>query len=304
MWINLLRSSYLAARRLLLGTGISLVPPFSWIKGAALRGLRGSPRVPVLGSWMRRDPGDRLNLAVNGIYEPEDTMFVRRAVRPGDTVVDVGANIGYYTCYLARLVGPTGRVITFEPARDLFEILRDNVQFNGYGHVQLENKAVTDHTGPLTLYVEEGRPEDNRIFKDENDPAPRTEHTVEGVCLDDIPALREYPPAFIKMDIQGAEIFAIRGMRQVLRDSPEVCVLLEYWPYGLVRAGFRPEELVEELRKAGLEVRRADADGQLVPVEASDQNALCGMGIGIYINLVAAHPARMRALAEPEGHPS
>lgn len=296
MWLKFLRSLYLAARRVLLGTGISLIPPFSWIKQAALRRLRGSGRVPVLGSWMRRDPGDRLNLAVNGVYEPVDTAFVGRVVRPGDTVVDVGANIGYYTCYLARLVGPQGHVLAFEPAPDLIDILRDNVSFNGYANVQLMNQAVTETTGSLTLYMEAGRPEDNRIFKDEQDSAIRSEHVVDGIRLDDIPLLREHPPAFIKMDIQGAEIYAIRGMRRLLRESPEVCVLLEYWPYGLQRAGFRPEELVETLLEAGLHVCRVADDGQLVAVEPSQVQGLCAVGRGIYINLVAAHPDRMAAL--------
>ena len=304
MWLKFLRSMYLGARRLLLGTNISFIPPFSWIKKAALRGLRGSDRVPVLGSWMRRDPGDRLNLAVNGVYEPRDTAFIGRVVRPGDTVVDVGANIGYYTCYLARLVGPRGHVLAFEPAPDLIGILRENVTFNGYANVQLENKAVTEKTGPLTLYMEAGRPEDNRIFKDGKDPAVRSEHKVVGICLDDVPFLRAHPPAFIKMDIQGAEIFAIRGMRRLLRDSPEVCVLLEYWPYGLIRAGFRPEELVEELRAAGLEVRRVSENGRLVPVAVGQLPELCGIGLGVYINLVAAPPARMRMLAEEAEQPA
>ena len=300
MWLKLLRSLYLAARRVLLGTGISFIPPFSWIKKAALRGLRGSGRVPVLGSWMRRDPGDRLNLAVNGIYEPIDTAFVGRVVQPGDTVVDVGANIGYYTCYLARLVGPKGHVLAFEPAPDLIDILRDNVAFNGYENVQVLNQAVTETTGPLTLYMETGRPEDNRIFKDEQDSAIRREHVVEGTCLDDSPFLREHPPVFIKMDIQGAEIYAVRGMRRLLQESPGVCVLLEYWPYGLIRAGFRPEELIETLLGVGLHVCRVADDGQLVAVDPSQVQGLCGVGRGTYINLVAAYPDRMAALiAEP-----
>ena len=301
MWLKILRSLYLAARWLLLGTGISFLPPFSWVKKAALRRLRGNGRVPVLGSWMRRDPGDRLNLGVNGVSEPVDTAFVGRVVRPGDTVVDVGANIGYYTCFMARWVGPAGRVVAFEPAPDLIGILRDNVVHNGYANVQVENRAVTETTGPLTLYMEDGRPEDNRIFSDGE--GERTAQPVQGVRLDDVPVLKEHPPTFIKMDIQGAEILALRGMRRVLKESPEVCVLLEYWPYGLIRAGFRPEDLVEELHAAGLEVCRVADDGDLVPVAIGQLKDLCGEGKGQYINLVAAPPARMRSLtADP--HPS
>jgi FkbM family methyltransferase len=296
VWVKLLRSLYLGARRLLLGSGISRLPPFSWIKKAALRGLRGSERVPVLGSWLRRDPGDRLNLAVNGIHEPVDTAFVGRVIRPGGTVVDVGANIGYYTCYFARLVGPKGHVVAFEPAPDLVGILRDNVAYNGYSHVRLENKAVTDKSGPLTLYMEEGKPEDNRIFKDAEDSTPRSEQVVEGVRLDDVEFLRDHPPTFIKIDVQGAEIFAIRGMRRVLKESLNVCVLVEYWPYGFIRARVRPEELVEVLKESGLDVCRVTEEGKLKPVNASQLKDVCGEKRLDYLNLVAAHGPRMESL--------
>lgn len=301
MGLRWLRKMYLAARRVLLGTGISTVPPFSWIKQAALRRLRGPGRKPVLGSWMRLDPLDRLNLGVNGVYEPEDTAFAGRVIRSGNCVVDVGANVGYYTCYFSRLVGPKGRVLAFEPAPDMFEIASDNVRYNGYDtQTEVRNQAVTDHSGPLTLYMEEGRPEDNRIFNDGE--APRKAVAVEGVCLDDVEELKTRPPDFIKMDIQGAEIFAIRGMRRVLRESTNVCVLLEYWPYGLLKTGRQPEELIGELMDAGLVVCRvAEEDGRLVRVRKEDARELCGVGIGTYINLVAAHEKRMAELLLREG---
>lgn len=79
-----------------------------------------------------------------------------------------------------------------------------------------------------------------------------------------------------------------------------MCVLLEYWPYGLIRAGFRPEELIETLLGVGLHVCRVADDGQLVAVDPSQVQGLCGVGRGTYINLVAAYPDRMAALiAEP-----
>lgn len=294
MWQKMLRSCYLASRRVLLGTGISVVPPFSWIKRAVLRSLRKPERTLVMGSWMRLDPNDRLALAIYQVYEPEDTAFVGSVVRPGDTVVDIGANIGYYTCYMSRLVGPQGHVLAFEPDADVVKILRDNVQFNGYSQAMVENKAVTEKSGPLTLYREEGKPDDNRIFASKD--SARSEQPVEGVCLDDCPFLRDHPPAFIKMDIQGAEIYAIRGMRRVLSESPEVCMLLEYWPYGLIQAGFRPEDMVEALTAAGLKVCRVAEKGRLIPVDVEMLKTVCGEGHADYINLVAAHEPRMKVL--------
>jgi len=294
MLFQLFRNVYHFFRKLFLGTGISTVPPFSWLKQWAVASMRGARRAPVLGSWMRLDPGDRLNLAVNGVYEPEDTEFVRRVVKPGDVAFDIGANIGYYTLFLSRLVGPSGRVVAFEPAPDLLEILRGNVAYNRCAHVTVEPKAVTDRTGPLVLYMEAGRPEDNRIFA--ADDSARSEVRIEGVALDEAPAVAGLSPSFIKMDIQGAEMQALRGMVGLLRASPRVCVLLEFWPYGIIKAGHEPLDLVDALNAAGLEVRRVMPDLRLTAVDRARLVEECGIGIGLYINLVAAHPERMREL--------
>lgn len=290
---RLMQKIYLWLQARLIGTGISLIPPFSWIKTLMLKYLRGKERVYVLGSMMKRDPLDRLNLAVKGVYEPEDTEFVRRIIKPGDVVYDIGANIGYYTLFFSRLAGPQGHVYAFEPAPDLHAILQENVRLNGYTNVTIEQKAVTGSTGPLTLFMEEGRPEDNRIFPDHK--VERSEVSIQGVALDDmnLPA-----PAFIKMDIQGAEILALRGMRRILEQSKDVCLLTEFWPYGLQEVGYRPEELVDELVQAGLEVRRVSPELTLESIDRETIVDECGIGIGTYINLVAAHPERMQAVIE------
>ncbi len=94
----------------------------------------------VQGSKMFLDPGDSLNLSINGVYGELDTQIIREQIKEGDIVIDVGANIGYYTLIFAQLVGKTGKVFAFEPEPKNFEILKKNIEINNYGNVTVEKK--------------------------------------------------------------------------------------------------------------------------------------------------------------------
>src|SRR5262249_36832247 len=106
----------------------------------------------VLGHRMRLDTCDSLELSIHGIYEPAETRFVEANVPRGGCVLDIGANIGYYTLLFARAVGPAGRVFAFEPEPENFDLLRQNVRSNGYENVRMENLAVADENGWLNLF--------------------------------------------------------------------------------------------------------------------------------------------------------
>ena len=88
------------------------------------------------------DKGDSLGLSLFGSFEPEQTALVETLVKPGDTVVDLGAHIGYYTLLFAKLVGPSGHVVAFEPSPASCAILRRNVASNGLANVTIVNAAV------------------------------------------------------------------------------------------------------------------------------------------------------------------
>ncbi|MDX3388383.1 FkbM family methyltransferase, partial [Streptomyces niveiscabiei] len=90
-----------------------------------------------------------------GAWEPHLTSFVSRRLRPGDTFIDVGANIGYYTVLASQLVGSTGRVVAVEPSPDFHEALAGNVRLNGCANVRTVNTAVSDTPGRLTFYLED-----------------------------------------------------------------------------------------------------------------------------------------------------
>jgi FkbM family methyltransferase len=214
--------------------------------------------VMVQGHLMWLDHIDALELSTSEVYEPASTKLLLSDLRPGHVVLDIGANIGYYTLLAARIVGPQGKVFAFEPEPTNFALLRKNVEANGYRNVVLVNKAVAHRTSAATLYLNERNPGDHRLF-DVNDG--RESISIDMVSLDDyfgaaLPAVQ-----FIKMDIQGAEHSAIRGMENLLRANGRVRLLTEFWPAGIRRSGSDPIEFLEKLRRLGFELNEFGEDG-------------------------------------------
>ena len=91
----------------------------------------------VMGNKMFLDPQDSLLLSINGIYEEFETELVSKEISKNDVVVDIGANIGYYTLIFAKLVGENGKVFAFEPDPSNFALLKKNVELNGFRNVVL-----------------------------------------------------------------------------------------------------------------------------------------------------------------------
>ena len=195
-----------------------------------------------------------LHRATYGLYkgwsDREERKLLDGLITPGMTVLDIGANIGIYTEFLAKLVGPSGRVVAFEPERRNLERLRRATQ--KYRHVEVVHAAVSDHSGTIKLYVADDLNVDHRSY------APKRESVeVVAIALDDFFAKRDGVD-LIKMDIQGAELAAVRGARRLLESDHAPIILFEYWPYGLRSAGENPQALLDELRSFGYELRTID----------------------------------------------
>jgi len=95
--------------------------------------------VNVLGHKMYLDDLDTLHLAINGIWEPLETNLIKNKIKEGDIVLNIGANIGYYTLLIARLVGSNGKVFAFEPDLNNFKILKKNIEINNYKNNKKSN---------------------------------------------------------------------------------------------------------------------------------------------------------------------
>lgn len=223
----------------------------------------------VYGHRMTLDPDDTVvskKLCAEGSFEHLETELVLRDVRAGDVVVDVGANIGYYTLLFARQVGQHGHVYAFEPDPHNFNLLRRNVLQNGYSNVTCVPCAVSDRSGAVRLYRNDGNRGDHRIY-DSRDGREAVETAC--IALDDYFADVARPVNFIKMDIQGAEARALRGMQRVIeRGAADLRMVTEFWPRGLTLCGDDPRQFLEVLRSLGFDVGVIDETaGHILPAD-------------------------------------
>jgi FkbM family methyltransferase len=237
----------------------------------------------VNGHRMYLDDRDSLRLSVARVLEPAETHYFQSTLRPGDVAIDVGANIGYYTLLFAKCVGAAGHVHSFEPDPTNFGLLSRNVAHNGYGNVTLHHRAVWSERSELRLYLSDENRGDHRSYASEE---ARASIAIEAVRLDD--ALAELPRVdLVKMDIQGAEHHALRGMQTLLERNLDVRLAMEFWPGGLARAGASAEALLDlltDMRFAFLEIR--DDTMQLRPIQKSELLARIDPTSDDFINLV------------------
>ena len=237
-----------------------------------LRGIGGD--VNIRHHWT----GDRLKLHLfrhkgywyHGRKRELDTMLLfADLISPGDFVVEIGGHIGYVSIYLAKLVGPSGRVVVFEPAPDNLRYINANVA--RFTEVTVISQAVSDRTGKAQLYVEELTGQNNSLLNDyavfeENQKwafVQTKKKSVEVRCttLDDFIRESDLPrPSLIKIDVEGAEHLVLQGMQETLRRSgvalmvevternAEVVRLLRDAGFALFRPDRRPISLMESVR--------------------------------------------------------
>ncbi|MDY0091854.1 MAG: FkbM family methyltransferase [Candidatus Vecturithrix sp.] len=175
------------------------------------------------------------------VSERTERRLISQVVKPGQCIVDIGANIGIYTCLFSKLVGPTGEVHAFEPEHKNFQHLQHLTRH--LCNVTLHQLAIGLSTGQLTLYCSNELNVDHRTyFTSEMRPS----QTVNSITLDDY--IQGKPVDFIKMDIQGYEYAALQGMQKTLQRNPSLWMIMELSPYHLQLAGSNQEDVVRFLQ--------------------------------------------------------
>jgi FkbM family methyltransferase len=172
-----------------------------------------------------------------GVWEKQETEIIKKIVNQGDVVLDIGANIGYFTLLFSRLVGPSGKVYSFEPEPENFSLLKKNVELNNYKNIILIQKAVSNENRKIKLFLSMNNEGDHQIYDSGEN---RNFIEIDSIRLDDYFKNFEKKINFIKMDIQGAECKAIEGMQNILEKNNQLKLITEYWPYGLINFDDEP----------------------------------------------------------------
>ncbi len=161
--------------------------------------------------------------------DKHEIALMKQHIRKGDVVLDIGANIGFYTKILSALVGENGKVYAFEPDKTNFSHLIRNA-----GHlknVEFHNKAVSDKTGTITLYHSDLLNVDHKTYATKDFTSTSE---IECVAMDDI--IPGQKVDFIKIDIQGYEYFAFQGMQQIFKKNEHLKIITEFYPLGMHNA--------------------------------------------------------------------
>jgi FkbM family methyltransferase len=199
---------------------------------------------------------------INGIWEPHSTMAMRRLLHPGAVVFDIGANTGYYTLLFAEVAGERGRIYAFEPVPSTIAILKRNLARNASlaRRVELIEVALSDHEGFVTLNVASERNLGaSHVVAAEVVDAGRTAAglagtvTIQSRTADSVWNEQERPAVdLVKLDIEGHEYHALRGMHELIAASPAISILVEVRETFLIAAGTSSDQLFAHMRSLGL----------------------------------------------------
>lgn len=191
-----------------------------------------------------------------GALEPGTTTVLTRIVKEGDTVVDVGANIGLLTLPAARRVGATGKVVAVEPVPRLVNVLQRSMHINGMAdRVMIETCAAAAGNGTAQIHV-------GKVLGYSSLLPVEVEVDAVDVRLCPLDELvsAEANVSLVKIDTEGYELDVWRGMRRIVSENPGLAVIVEFGPSHLQRAGVNIGDWLRELLAPGFRAFEIDEE--------------------------------------------
>lgn len=191
---------------------------------------------------------------LNLIHEEATTALFKKVVKEGDIIIDVGANIGYFSLLAARISGQKGKVYSFEPEPTNFKYLSKNIQINNYIQVSTYQKAVSNKEGQVKLFICPYDSGHHTINQSQGIKSYRhgcsgeiTEIEIDAVALDNFLAKESERVDLVKIDAEGAEMLVIEGMKNILIRNKRIKVFLEFFPLLITGMESSPERLINFL---------------------------------------------------------
>jgi FkbM family methyltransferase len=229
-------------------------------------------RLPFGAWWLAENSVLDHELAQNG-YETAELNFVERLLRPGMTVLDLGAHHGLYSLLAAKCVGPAGRVIAFEPSPRERRRLQLHLRLNGAKNVEVQPFALGPHVGSAQLHlVGNGDDGCNSL----RPPAVLGPVSTVPVALrsvdEELRRLGVRRVDFVKLDVEGAELGVLQGALRLLNDTYRPAMLVEVQDVRTEPWGYAAREILRFLGRLNYRWFALDLDGNLVPVSSDQQS--------------------------------
>lgn len=236
---------YLSVLKKIRGRGLSKLPLVLKLNTFLFKTIK-TKEVEFFGCKLFLDKYDKYHLSFQDYKIPD---VVKNSILPGQTVIDVGASIGIYTIFFAKMVGEKGKVYAFEPEPKNFELLKKNVEINGFKNVILENKAVSNISGIVKMEIADNIA-NHRITKNYSKPT----FNVLSVSIDDYFKKKSDKIDFIKIDTEGYDGYVILGANETLTKNQPIKILLEFHTQFMREAGLEPLNFLKILQDMKLKI--------------------------------------------------
>ncbi len=209
-------------------------------------------------------------LLFDGFLEQWTTSTLLNILKPGMTFIDAGANVGFFTLLGAKAVGPAGKVYAFEPEPHTFSFLSRNVILNGLYWVKAENRALSDKTGKAPLFTSNDANViggHTLLSTPQRLAGPSVE--VETITLDDFLKDDNHVDV-MKIDVEGAELYILDGMKKVIAANPQIKIVMEFSPLFVRSIGRDPLKYIAGLRQQGFSIKKINHDGSMADINDKD----------------------------------
>ncbi len=202
-----------------------------------------------------RDYGLSKQLFLNGIREPECTKIMKKELKKGMVIAEIGANIGYYALLEASIIGEKGKIYAIEPFPSNFNLLQKNIKLNSYDKIiEPYNIAISNYSGKEKLYVTTKHNLCNMLATEADEFVEVKTETLDNFIKN------KQTPDLIRMDIEGFEYYVLEGMRKTMRQCNSCKIFIELHPYQMDQKGldfkkpiktifdlgFKPKYIVKE----------------------------------------------------------
>ena len=204
-----------------------------------------------------------------GAFEPYQMALFRQIVKPGMTVIDIGANIGLYSVIAGRLVGDNGKVFSFEPENKNYEFLSNNIKANNLKNVLLNKTAISNEKSTKNLFLFS---ENTGSYSLVDNRKTNISIPVQTDTLDNILKQQSINRVdVIKMDIEGAEYMAFEGMLQIISNSTNLTMMIEFFPNAIKRFNKDPLQFLNKIKSLGFKISEINEDNKTT-IEITDLN--------------------------------
>ena len=214
--------------------------------------------------WLNNSGYIDKEIIKEGVFEPKTTNAIKHLIRPGDVVLDVGANIGYYTVMLSKIVGPTGKIFAFEPTKHFGDVLKQNIHANNLENIEIVNVGLSNKTQKLSIDI---GPSSATLHSPAEFDLIIGNEDISLITLNDFIRLRKLEKIdLIKIDIDGHEpLFFEGGGGGLEKYSPVVIFEVSHLHY--LQAGFTAWDFYDSVCAKGYRFFHEDDFSEITSME-------------------------------------